>query len=255
MIAWIEINGLRIGTFPALAAVAPHLRVWFTTRTGGVSLPPYDSLNLGSHVGDRRGNVVENRKRLKRALGIRANGVARGGQIHGDNIASVTRGGRYGDTDGFITGTSNLALAVNSADCFPLVLHSPPERILAALHVGRSGASRGIIEKAFDLLYGTYRIDPDNTVAVLGPGICARCYEVGREAAMEFPAYARKRRSGRYHLDLSLFIRKEVAKAGVRHGNLFESGLCPACSSDFFSYRRDGGKTGRNWTVGLMTKP
>ena len=86
MISWIEENGLRIGTFPALEILAPALRVWFTTRRGGVSSPPFDSLNLGSHVGDRRSDVLENRRRLKNTLGIGANRVARGGQVHGTEI-------------------------------------------------------------------------------------------------------------------------------------------------------------------------
>ncbi len=254
MIAWIEENGLRIGTFPALEALAPALRVCFTTRGGGVSKPPFDSLNLGSHVGDSRTDVLENRRRLKKTLGIGANRVARGGQVHGTEIAFVKRGGTIEDTDGFITGSRGLALAINSADCFPLVIHSPSEMVLAAIHVGRSGAAGGIIGKAFGLLYDRCRIDPDNTVAICGPGICPRCYEVGRDAAMGFPAYARKRRANGWHLDLPRFIRTETERAGVRPANFFDAGLCTACGSDLFSYRRDGGRTGRNWTLAMMTR-
>ena len=252
MIAWKEKNGLRIGTFPALEALAPALRVWFTTRNGGVSSPPFDSLNLGSHVGDRRSDVLENRRRLKKALGIGNNRVARGGQVHGTSIAQVTRGGKYGDTDGFLTRSKDLALAINSADCFPLVIHSPSERVLATLHVGRSGAAESIIEKAFALLYETYRIDPGNTVAICGPGICPNCYEVSRAVAMELPPRARIKRAGGWHLDLPRFIRTETVRAGIRPANYFDSGLCTSCDSSLFSYRRDGGKTGRNWTIAMM---
>lgn len=255
MIAWQEENGLRTGTFPALEVLCPSLRVWFTTRSGGVSRPPFDSLNLGSHVGDSRPDVLENRRRLKMTLGIAGNRVARGGQVHGTEIAVVSRGGTIEGTDGFITGSTELALAINSADCFPLVIHSPSEMVLAAIHVGRSGAAGGIIGKVFGLLYDRYRIDPDNTVAICGPGICPGCYEVGREVAMGFPAYARKRRSKGWHLDLPRFIRTETERAGLRPANFFDSGLCTACESDLFSYRRDGGRTGRNWTLAMMTHP
>ena len=254
MVTWIEENGLRIGAFPALEALAPALRVWFTARGGGVSRSPFDSLNLGSHVGDSRADVLENRRRLKKTLGIGANRVARGGQVHDTEIAFVKRGGMIEGTDGFITGSRELALAINSADCFPLVIHSPSEMVLAAIHVGRSGAAGGIIGKAFGLLYDRYRIDPDNTVAVCGPGICPRCYEVGRDVAMGFPAYARKRRAKGWYLDLPRFIRAETERAGVRPANFFGSGLCTACESDFFSYRRDGGRTGRNWTLAMMIR-
>jgi YfiH family protein len=254
MIAWIDKNGLRIGIFPALEALAPALRVWFTTRCGGVSSPPFDSLNLGSHVGDRRSDVLENRRRLKEALGIGANRVVRGGQVHGTKTAVVQRGGTLGGTDGFITVSRELALAINSADCYPLVIHSPSEMVLAALHVGRSGAAGGIIQKTFDLLYDRYRIDPDNTVAICGPGICPKCYEVGRAVAMGFPSYARRRRAKGWYLDLPSFIRTETERAGLKRVNFFDSGLCTACNSDLFSYRRDGGRTGRNWTLAMMTR-
>lgn len=252
MIAWIEKKGLRVGTFPALEALAPALRVWFTTRGGGVSDPPFDSLNLGSHVGDKRAAVLENRHRLKDALDIGSNRVARGGQVHGTEIAIVSRGGKREDTDGFITRSRGLALAINSADCFPLVIHSPSEMVTAALHVGRSGAADGIIEKAFGILYDRFRIDPANTAAVCGPGICPKCYEVGREVAMGFPPFARKRRGRNWHLDLPRFIRTEAERSGVSPANYFDSGLCTACRSDLFSYRRDGGRTGRNWTIAMM---
>ena len=253
MIAWIEENGLRIGTFPALEVLAPSLRVWFTTRLGGVSKPPFDSLNLGGHVGDSRSDVLENRRLLKRTLGIGSNRVARGGQVHGTEIAFVDRGGTIEGTDGFITGSRELALAINSADCFPLMIHSPSEMVLAAIHVGRSGAAGGIIGKAFDLLYDRYHIDPGNTLAICGPGICPKCYEIGREVAMGFPAYARKRRAKGWHLDLPRFIRTETERAGLKPANFFDSKLCTACESDLFSYRRDGGRTGRNWTLAMMT--
>jgi polyphenol oxidase len=252
MIAWNDMNGLRVGTFPALEALAPAMRVWFTTRIGGVSAPPFDSLNLGSHVGDSRRNVLENRRRLKKALGIKPNRVARGGQVHGNVIAQVTSGGRYEDTDGFMTISRELALAINSADCFPLVIHSPSEMVLAALHVGRSGAAGGIIEKAFEMLYEKFRIDAANTIAVCGPGICPDCYEVGRAVAMELPSRARIKRSGGWHLDLPSFIRAETARAGVRSANYFDSGLCTSCDGSLFSHRRDGGRTGRNWTLAMM---
>lgn len=254
MIAWIEKNGLRIGTFPALEALAPALRVWFTTRQGGVSPAPFDSLNLGSHVGDRRPDVLENRRRLKTALAIGSNRVARGGQVHGTGIEIVTTGGKRENTDGFITDSRDLALAINSADCFPLVIHSPSEMVTAALHVGRSGAVGGIIEKAFGILYERFRIDPANTIAVCGPGICPRCYEVGRNVAMGFPAYARKRHGRSWHLDLPRFIKTEAERSGVRRANYFDSGLCTACNDSLFSYRRDGGRTGRNWTLAMMTR-
>jgi YfiH family protein len=255
MIAWIERKGLVLGTFPALEAVAPGFAVRFSTRTGGVSLPPRDSLNLGSHVGDRYKDVLENRRRLRDALDLRPGSIAMGGQVHGTEIAIVSRGGILKSTDGFITSRKGLALAINTADCFPVIIHSPSERVVAALHVGRAGAADGIIEKAFEILHERFRIDTDNTVAVCGPGICARCYQVGYEIVRSFPKSVCKMRSGVWHLDLRSFIRSELMRAGIRPSNWFDSGLCTACDAErFFSYRRDGDKTGRQWTLAYMTE-
>lgn len=254
MFAWIDMNGLEIGTAPALAAAAPRLRVAFSSRRGGTSGPPFDSLNLGGAVGDSPRAVAENRRRFLSAIGADPRKIARGTQVHGAKIAVVSRGGVYERTDGFATVERGLGLAINSADCFPLILHSPSEMVCAALHVGRSGAAAGIVERGLDLVLGRFRADPGNLVAVCGPGICRRCYEVGRPEAMAFPAWARRRRAGRWHIDLPRFIRLTVLAAGVREANWFDSGVCTSCSPDrCFSHRRDRGRTGRHWTIAMMT--
>jgi YfiH family protein len=250
---WITRSGIVLGTFPALEAIAPGLNVFVTTRAGGVSAPPFDSLNLGGTLGDRPENIRANRKLLLAALDIRARMLARTGQIHDAAIASVTRGGHYDGFDGFVTAKRDLTLAISTADCFAVVIYSPPERVLAALHVGRRGAERGIVSRAERIMRCEYRIDPTYAVAVIGPGICANCYTVSRDDANRFPKAVRRFEHGAWRLDLAAFIIGELADRGFQRKNIFSSGLCTSCSPAlFFSHRRERGTTGRHWTLATI---
>ena len=250
---WITRSGLTLGTFPALKAIAPGLDVFVTTRGGGTSRPPFDSLNLGGTLGDSAAGIRRNRKLLLETLGIAPRALARTGQIHGTEIAVVAKGGHYPGFDGFATERRGLALAISTADCYSVVIYSPPERALAALHVGRRGAEGGIIERAVDVLRARFRIDPTYAIAIVGPGICGKCYTVSREDALRFPKEVRRFDRGRWRLDLSAFILRDLAAHGIRRRNIFSSRLCTACTpSLFFSHRRDGGVTGRHWTLAVV---
>jgi hypothetical protein len=250
---WITRAGLTLGTFPALKAIAPGLEVFVTTRSGGASRPPFDSLNLGGTLGDRQDNIRRNRKLLLDTLDIAPRSLARTGQIHGTEIAVVARGGHYPGFDGFATAKRGLALAISTADCYSVVIYSPPERALAALHVGRRGAGGGIIGRAVDLLRERFRIDPAYAIAVVGPGVCGKCYTVSREDALRFPKEVRRYEDGRWHIDLDAFIRRDLAANGIGRRNVFSSRLCTACTpSLFYSHRRDGGVTGRHWTIAVI---
>lgn len=250
---WILRSGLKFGVFPALKVVAPGLEVVVTTRAGGKSPAPFDSLNLGGALGDRPGVIRANRKLLRDAIGIPPGGLARTGQIHGSEIAVVSRGGSYPGFDGFVTSTSGLSLAISTADCYPVVVYSPPERALAALHVGRKGAERGIVRRAIDILMERDRIDPAYAIACVGPGICRSCYTVSREDARRFPASARSYERGAWHLDLEAFIAGELAACGLPARSVFRSRLCTACNPGlFYSHRRDAGITGRHWTLATI---
>jgi len=250
---WIIRSGLTLGTFPALKAIAPGLEVYITTRDGGASGAPFKSLNLGGTLGDRSGNISANRKIVLEVLGISSRRLARTGQIHGSEIAVVTRGGYYKGFDGFATAKSGLTLAISTADCYSVVIYSPPERSLAALHVGRRGAERDIIGGAIGLMQSRFGIDTTYAVAVVGPGICGKCYTVSREDALRFPREARRFEHGAWHLDLASFIVREIASHGVKRKNIFSTKLCTACDpARFFSHRRDCGVTGRHWTLATI---
>lgn len=253
---WITRKGLTLGTFPALKAIAPGLEVYITTRAGGVSGAPFASLNLGGTLGDPRAHIDANRKLLLESLGISSRMLARTGQIHGSEIAIATRGGYYEGFDGFVTDRAGLALAISTADCYSVVIYSPPERSLAAIHVGRRGAERDIIGNAIGLMRSIFKIDTTYAVAIIGPGICRRCYTVSRTDALRFPKEVRRLARGAWHLDLASFIVRELSSHGIRRRNIFSSKLCTACEpAHFFSHRRDGGVTGRHWTLAIIRPP
>jgi YfiH family protein len=250
---WITHKGITVGTFPPLKAIAPELEVFVTTRGGGVSAAPFESLNLGGALGDRPGNIRTNRRLLLDALGIPPRRLARTGQIHGSEIAVVTRGGQYQGFDGFVTARRGLTLAISTADCYSVVVYSPPERSLAALHVGRRGAERGIVGRAVGIMCTEHRIDPAYAVAVIGPGVCGACYTVSRDDALRFPKEVRRFERRAWHLDLEAFITRELARAGLKRRNVFSSGLCTSCNPAlFFSHRRDRCVTGRHWTLATV---
>jgi hypothetical protein len=253
---WIAVDGLRIGRFPALGAMAAELSLHVAARPGGASGPPFESLNLGGSLGDRVSNIRENRRRLLAALGIPARRLARAGQIHGAEIAIVSRGGLYRGVDGFATRVEGLALAISTADCYPLVIYSPPERALAALHVGRMGARRGIAGRAVKMLRDRCGVEPAYAIAAIGPGICASCYTVERNEAMRFPRAVRRFAGGAWHLDLEAHVVRSLLDQGLERNRILSAGLCTACNPDlFFSHRRDGGVTGRHWTVAVIRPP
>ena len=250
---WTALNGIRVGSFPALGVMAPDLFVRVAARPGGASAAPFDSLNLGASTGDRASNVKENRRRFLSALDVPPRRLARAGQIHGAEIAVVSRGGLYRGVDGLATRTRDLALAIGTADCYPLVIYSPPERALAALHVGRMGARGLIVDRAVDLLRDRFGIEPAYAVAAIGPGICARCYAVGRGEAMRFPRAVRRFAGGVWHLDLEAHIVHSLLERGLDRRRILVSGLCTACTPElFFSHRRDRGVTGRHWTIAAI---
>ena len=250
---WITRSGIQLGVVPALAAVAPELRLWFTTRSGGTSSNPYESLNLGEKTGDRPGNIRENRNRLLSALNLSPERIVRCDQVHGSRVSYVDRGGVQSKTDGVITRERNLALVISTADCYPVIAYAPSEKVLGALHVGRSGAALGIIRVALEMMKSHYSIDTRGTVAVIGAGICKRCYTVYPETAALFPAAHVDRSGGACRLDLLSHCTDQLLECGLKRRNIFNASLCTSCNPElFYSHRRDHGVTGRHWTVAMI---
>lgn len=229
--------------------------VAFTERLAGVSPPPFAGLNLGFSSGDRPDLVLENRRRLCRALGI--DRFALGHQVHGAAVTEVGRegaGAGFEDpaqtvpaTDALVARHAGVALAVITADCLPVALADPASGTVAAVHAGWRGVAAGLLGRALDRFD-----DPSRLRAAVGPGIGPDHYEVGQEvldAVAEATGGAARveRRDGSAFLDLPGTVAAFLGARGV--GSVEESGVCTACEGDrFYSYRREG-RTGRQALV------
>jgi YfiH family protein len=230
----------------------PGGRASFSTRRGGVSEGPYESLNLGILTDDDQARVARNRDLLAEDIGLAPERVAMGWQVHGTDILEwdepprdggyASPGAELAKVDGHTTGVSGLGLLVLVADCLPVALIRPGRA--AMLHCGWRPLAAGILEKAL----ASFGDEPP--AAAIGPGIGRCCYEVGEEVLAEF-ADLDGVADGRM-LDLRLVARRRLEAAGVTR--IEDVDLCTSCRPEmFFSHRRDKGVTGRQGGIAWLT--
>jgi polyphenol oxidase len=221
-----------------VVADLPGAKALFTTRRGGVSGGPFESLNLGLLTDDDSVNVNENRARVAAATGCSRERFLYGKQVHGATVRRATEppGPQRPrtDEDGQATALRRHPALVFVADCTPVLLAA--DGAVAALHVGWRGAAAGIVGEGLVALRELGGTGP--ITALIGPGARGCCYEVGDEVHAHFAAYDARRGD---NLDLPAVIRAQLADAEVH-----DVGLCTMCWFGlFFSHRRDRGVTGR----------
>jgi YfiH family protein len=225
---WRESSGIRW-----LEADLGGARAAFSTRQGGVSEPPFDTLNLGLMTEDAEEAVTENRRRLAAALGLEPDRVAFARQVHGTRLIEHPRGRDVVEADGHLLREGGVAALVFAADCLPVALAGPGGA--AMVHAGWRGLAGGILGEAATAV--------EATAAAIGPGIGPCCYEVGDEVLSAFAGLGEGVAQGRM-LDLPEAARRLLAEAGVER--VESAGLCTSCEEElFFSHRRDRGRTGR----------
>ncbi|RBY77196.1 peptidoglycan editing factor PgeF [Geodermatophilus sp. TF02-6] len=213
-----------------------------TDRRGGRSRSPYDSFNLGDHVGDDPADVAANRVRLARELGVDADRLVWMTQVHGAGVAVVDGpvAGPLPDTDAVVTRTPGLVLCVLVADCVPVLFADPVGGVVAAVHAGREGVRQGVVPAALAAM-ARLGSRPTDVAALLGPAVCGACYEVPRalqaEVARVAPAAAVRTRKGTPGLDLRAGLAELLRGAGV--GQVVHDPRCTAEDRLLFSHRRD----------------
>jgi polyphenol oxidase len=222
-------------------AAGPYAAV-FSTRLGGVSEPPFDTLNLGRLTEDDPAHVEENRRRLCVEAGADRERLRYGRQVHG---STVRRAGGLGEPgDALWTDTRGEPLLVFAADCFPVALarSNGAAPAIAAVHVGWRGLLGGVVGAAACALGG------GRLAAVVGPGIGHCCYEVGEEVAGPFRARFGGGILQGCRLDLRAAVARALREAGA--ADVSHVDLCTACHPElFFSHRRDGARTGRQGLI------
>ena len=228
----------------------PGVQVAFSTRDGGVSEGPYDSLNLGILTDDDPEHVVENRRRLCAALGVDPERATMAFQVHGTRVTEahptgvVTPGTEYVQCDGLWTAEPGQGLMLVTADCLPIALARTDGTRLVVLHAGWRGLLAGIADAGVAAAHG-------ESVAVIGPGIGPCCYEVGEEVAAPFRERFDDDVAPDGHLDLPLAAERALEAAGVTRVD--RVGGCTACDPEtYFSHRRDRGVTGRQGVVAAL---
>lgn len=238
------------------------VRMGFSRRGGGASKPPYDTLNLGTHVGDDGADVRENRRRLLSAAGLAGTELLVANQVHGPEVLSLgpgTPGGLPAVAQAAAEGADGLAVAVPNvtallcfADCVPVVVVSP-SGAFAVAHAGWRGALAGIpgnAAAALSKLDGrrSGACSPFDYNAYIGPHIMAECYECDPELVGRFAKrFGAECAPDERHLDLDAAVRASLLEAGLSPARILSAGECTACSRDrYFSYRASGGVCGRH---------
>ena len=262
---------VRAGALSSLAGIG-HA---FSTRRGGTSRGPYESLNLGLSVGDDPAAVHENRRRFFGTLAIDPGRAVRARQVHGDGVLVVDRAlaARAGFPglllderfayDALVTDLPGLALTVSTADCLPILLADTRRRAVAAIHAGWRGTVRRITERTVQTLRERYGTDPRECVAALGPGIRGCCYQVDApvieplsRALPGWRDFVEAQCPGRWLLYLAAANRRLLEAAGLEPAVNHDAGLSTSCRPElFFSHRGQGPTTGRMMNVIFLGLP
>lgn len=231
----------------------------FTTRNGGVSRPPYNSLNLGMGTDDARHNVEANRAALTRAFDLTPNLLLTVKQVHGTDILIVDADNpdlthfQNVESDAIVTNQPGIMVGVLVADCYPVLVYDPEQGVAAAIHAGWRGAAAGLIARTITAMTSHFGCRPEVLKAAIGPGIGQHKYIVDRPVRDAFrdgsgywEAISSEASLGQWLLDIGKSCRLQLEAAGVLAANIEVVEECTCCHRElFFSYRRDQGVTGR----------
>lgn len=239
---------LQAAKFPA--------RHGFTTRVGGVSSGSFTSLNVGAANGDDAVQVKENQRRVMAAFGHPGGQPVTVKQVHGARVVYAAEAGLNVEADAVVSDRPGDVLAVQTADCLPLLLVDADGRAAAAVHAGWRGTVAGVVGATIEALRDRFGVPPTELHAVIGPHVRAAPYQVGPEVVRAFrqAAYplnvAQADAEGRHRLSVAAAVRHDLALAGVPFHRVYDVGGCTLSEPErFFSHRRDGATTGRQWAL------
>ncbi|GAB3992661.1 peptidoglycan editing factor PgeF [Spirosoma daeguense] len=239
-------------TTPALFTQFPNLIAAESTRHGGVSGAPFNSLNLGINTDDEPDNVNENRRRFFAAIGAGTNNFASSYQIHGTEILYATESGRYEGYDALITNRPNLLLGVTVADCTPILIYDRANQAVAAIHAGWRGTAGRIVSKTLLFMQEQFETKAKDCYAYVGTCIDECSFEVGSEVAEQFDATFRRddEQTGKSCIDLKRANAFLLMQFGIPESQISLSPFSTVLhNQDYFSYRVENGQTGRMLTV------
>lgn len=235
----------------------------FSTRLGGVSPEPFGTMNLGiaSAPGesDTESNIAANAERLMDAIGAGSSRMVRVRQVHGRAVHACTPAGPGSpspEADAVVSDLPSHAACVRTADCVPVLVACASTGAVAAIHAGWRGIVAGVVPNALRALRDRYGAQPGAMMAAIGPCIGREVYEVGPEVAAEFAravgeehVLAAGPSRPREHIDCFGAVRAQLVACGIPAGAIDGTEVCTFRSPDFFSFRRDGARSGRMGAV------
>jgi polyphenol oxidase len=251
-----ESQGILYYSCRAFESLA-QVRHGFSTRRGGSSAPGECSLNLGNLSLDPPEQVNENRRRFLSALHFENARLRTLHQIHSNRvhiIEDMTGRCEPLEGDALATRSTDVALAVQTADCLPILIADPANHAVAAVHSGWRGTLSRVLVNTIVEMQRAFNSNPSQLLIAIGPGIRACCFEVGSEVADRFneeysgcnPAMPAPSHPGKYLLDLGKALDVQMDLAGVAQENRYDLNICTRCNTqDFFSYRAEGQAAGR----------
>lgn len=228
-----------------------------STRLGGVSGQPFDSMNLGLSVNDDEQNVWKNRELFFGKLGIDLKQVSRCHQVHGNDVLLVNESVTNEKYDAQITNKPNIYLAVSIADCTPILIHDEKNNAVAAIHAGWRGTVGKIVSNALQLMNKNYGTQGKECKAFIGACISYENFEVGDEVALNFDDSLKRfdEQKQKWFVNLKKANQKQLLDFGVLENNIEISDYCTVGNNNtFFSLRKEKGVTGRMMAVIGVTK-
>lgn len=219
-----------------------------STRHGGISRAPFDSLNMGFSTADLPENIFENRSRFYNALNIPEDKIVLSKQVHGKEILFATAPGRHEGYDAIITNVKGLYAVVSVADCTPVLVYDPKNKAIAAIHAGWRGTAQEIVAHTMGKMKSEFGTQGEDCLAWIGACIGYEHFEVGEEVAIRFPKTFQRYDAERkkYFVDLKSANLFQLEQHGVGKNNVEISSYCTISDNDrFFSYRKEKGLTGR----------
>lgn len=260
------VDGVPYLAYPLLEKTGV-VRHGFSTRLGGVSTGHCATMNISTTRGDDPAAVEENRRRIAKAIGVRAENMTYTNQTHTTNVAVVEakdRGKRFMETDGMVTNVPEICLVTFYADCVPLFFVDPVHRAIGLSHSGWRGTVGKMGKVTVERMREEYGTDPAQVVAAIGPSICQDCYEVSEDVIEKFrenfdkdlwPELFYEKADGKYQLNLWRANQAVLTEAGVQGENIAVTNLCTHCNPDILFSHRSTGTARGNLSAFLVLIP
>ncbi len=237
---------------PYIFKQVPEIAFGFSTKIGLNRKAPY-YFNMSYTVGDISSKVDENRAAFLKQLGLKVDSVAYQKQVHGDNINVVKSGGECGESDAMITKEKGIGFGITTADCCAIFIFDPVNEVIAGVHSGWRGTSKGILPKVLRVLMNEYNSKPENLICYLSPSISKTNYAAGPDVAQQFDLRYIMPVGDKFLINLPKINYDILLHSSVKAKNIQLSNLCSyEYSSIFHSYRRDGKLAGRSLGVIVM---